>query len=296
MPNAYCLMPGLLNRGIILLILAEFCFASATVFAKFVTNSTDIPAIEITFFRVSLGAIVAALYMWKTKTSFKPQRVSLVVTRAVLSFSALVTFFYSVEHSSVTNANMLNMTYPVFIFLVAPLFKLEKAHKLSFLFLLTAMAGIYLVIFPDFSNINFGDLIGLLSGIFAAFAIITLSVAREYDSTVLIVFYLMAIGTVCNAVMMAPVFVMPHRHDLLLLMGSGVMGVLGQVLLTMGYKNVTAKAGSMVSSSRIIFAALMGFFFFSESFSLRIILGGLMIITSIIGVSALQRVNAEDEQ
>jgi drug/metabolite transporter (DMT)-like permease len=64
----------------------------------------------------------------------------------------------------------------------------------------------------------------------------------------------------------------------------------------MGYKNVTAKAGSMVSSSRIIFAALMGFFFFSESFSLRIILGGLMIITSIIGVSALQRVNAEDEQ
>jgi drug/metabolite transporter (DMT)-like permease len=219
MPNAYCLMPGLLNRGIILLILAEFCFASATVFAKFVTNSTDIPAIEITFFRVSLGAIVAALYMWKTKTSFKPQRVSLVVTRAVLSFSALVTFFYSVEHSSVTNANMLNMTYPVFIFLVAPLFKLEKAHKLSFLFLLTAMAGIYLVIFPDFSNINFGDLIGLLSGIFAAFAIITLSVAREYDSTVLIVFYLMAIGTVCNAVMMAPVFVMPHRHDLLLLMG-----------------------------------------------------------------------------
>ena len=58
------------------------------------------------------------------------------------------------------------------------------------------MTGIYLVIFPDFSNINKGDMIGLLSGIFAAFAIITLSVAREYDSTVLIVFYLMAIGTV----------------------------------------------------------------------------------------------------
>lgn len=212
-------------------------------------------------------------------------------------FSALVAFFYSVEHSSVTNANMLNMTYPVFIFLVAPLFRLERMHKISLFFLAAAIGGIYLVVFPDFSHINKGDLIGLLSGIFAAFAIISLSMAREYDSTVLIVFYLMAIGTLCNAVMMAPVFVMPRGGDLPFLLASGIAGLAGQVLLTMGYKNVSAKAGSMVSSSRIIFAALMGFFFFSEVLSGRVILGGLLIIGSIIGISSLQRkVGAEDEQ
>jgi len=286
-----------MNKGIILLILAEFCFASATVFAKFITNGSDIPSIEITFFRVSLGVMVAALYMWRTHTSFRPERPGLVIARAILSFSALVTFFYAVEHSSVTNANMLNMTYPVFIFLFAPLFKLEKMRRFSFLFLVLAMTGIYLVIFPDFTRINHGDIIGLISGIFAAFAIITLSVAREHDSTVLIVFYLMAIGTFFNALMMAPVFVVPRQHDLPLLFGSGIMGIAGQVFLTMGYKNVSAKAGSMVSSSRIVFAALMGFFFFAEALSPRIILGGLLIIGSIIGVSTLQkRVNAEDEQ
>ena len=286
-----------LKSGIVLLIMAEFCFAAATVFAKYVTNESDIPAIEITFFRVSLGAIVAALYMWHTKTSFRPRKINLVIARAVFSFSALVAFFYAIEHSSVTNGNMLNMTYPVFIFLLAPLFKLEKMNKLSLLFLISAMTGIYLVIFPDFSNINKGDLIGLLSGILAAFAIITLSVAREYDSTVLIVFYLMAIGTVCNAIMMAPVFVTPKMHELPALLGSGILGVLGQVLLTMGYKHVDAKAGSMVSSSRIVFAALMGFFFFSEALYARIIIGGLLIICSIIGVSLLQKkVTTEDEQ
>jgi drug/metabolite transporter (DMT)-like permease len=286
-----------MNRGLLLLILAEFCFASATVFAKFITNNSDIPAIEITFFRVSLGVLMAALYMWKTGTSFRPKNVPLVIARALLSFSALVAFFYSVEHSSVTNANMLNMTYPVFIFLVAPFFRLETMHKISVLFLLLTMVGIYLVIFPDFSNINSGDIIGLLSGIFAAFAIITLSVAREYDSTILIVFYLMAIGTVLNAVMMAPVFVVPEISELPLLFASGIAGVAGQVFLTMGYKNVSAKAGSMVSSSRIIFATFMGSLFFTEILTWRIILGGLLIIISIIGVSALQRkMNAEDEQ
>jgi drug/metabolite transporter (DMT)-like permease len=278
-----------MSRGILLLILAEFCFASATVFAKFITNGSDIPAIEITFFRVSMGVILAAIYMLRTKTSFRPKKVFLVTARAILSFSALVTFFYSVQHTSVTNANMLNMTYPVFIFLVAPLFRLDRLHKLSFLFLIFAMTGIYLVIFPDFSHINKGDLIGLLSGIFAAFAIITLSIAREHDSTILIVFYLMAIGTVCNAFMMAPVFVMPRPSDLPFLLASGIFGITGQVLLTMGYKNVSAKAGSMVSSSRIIFAALMGFYFFSDIISGRIIAGGLMIIASIIGISMLQK-------
>jgi drug/metabolite transporter (DMT)-like permease len=282
-----------MNRGIYLLILAELCFASATVFAKFVTNSSDIPAIEITFCRLILGVLLATLYMLKTRTSFIPKKFSLVVARAVFSFSALITFFYSVEHSSVTNANMLNMTYPVFIFLVAPLFKLEKMHKISLLFLAMAMIGIYFVIFPDFSHINKGDIIGLLSGIFAAFSIITLSIARENDSTVLIVFYLMAIGTVCNAFMMAPVFVMPQAKDLPFLIASGLVGVLGQVLLTMGYKNVSAKAGSMVSSSRIIFAATMGFFFFSEAISIRILAGGLLIIASIIGISALRNKTME---
>lgn len=145
-------------------------------------------------------------------------------------------------------------------------------HKSAILFLLIAMTGIYLVIFPDFSNVNKGDLIGLLSGIIAAFAIIWLSMAREYDSTVLIVFYLMAIGTVCNAIMMAPVFVMPKASELPFLLASGAAGLAGQIFLTMGYKNVSAKAGSMVSSSRIIFAAALGFFFFSEALSLRIIL------------------------
>jgi drug/metabolite transporter (DMT)-like permease len=106
----------------------------------------------------------------------------------------------------------------------------------------------------------------------------------------------MAIGTVCNALLMAPVFVLPRASDLPFLLASGITGVTGQVLLTHGYKNVSAKAGSMVSSSRIIFASLLGFFFFSDLLSVRIITGGLMIIIAILGISWLQKAGAEDEQ
>ena len=275
-------------KGVIFLLLAEFCFAAATVFAKFLTKSSDIPAIEITFFRFLIGFIISLYYIRTRKFSLRPNRWSLVIWRAVLSTTALILFFYSVQYTSITNANMLNMTYPVFIFMLAPLFWKQKVKAFSVLYLLLTMAGIYMVIRPDFSSINPGDIWGLLSGIVAAFAIITLSMAREKESTIIIVFYLMAIGFLCNGLMMIPVFIVPAGMQYFHLFVSGGFGVLGQTFLTMGYKTIHAKTGSMISSSRIIFASLLGFFIFAEPLTPSIILGGLMIIVAIIGVSKLQ--------
>jgi len=274
-------------KGVLFLLLAEFCFASATVFAKFLTNSSTIPAIEITFFRFLIGFSLALYYLRSRKISIKPYRWSLVIWRAVLSTAALILFFYSVQYTSVTNANMLNMTYPVFIFMVAPLFWKQKIKALAVFYLILTITGIYLVIRPDFSSINPGDLLGLLSGIVAAFAIIALSMAREHDSTVIIVFYLMAIGFVTNGLAMIPIFILPEGIQYFHLIASGVFGATGQVLLTMGYKSINAKDGSMISSSRIVFAALLGFLIFAEPMTPSIITGGLMIVLAIIGISRL---------
>jgi len=206
----------------------------------------------------------------------------------VLSTAALILFFYSVQYTSVTNANMLNMTYPVLIFMLAPLLWKQKIKALAVFYLLLTMTGIYLVIRPDFSSIIPGDLLGLMSGIVAAFAVITLSMAREHDSTVIIVFYLMAIGFITNGLAMIPVFTLPEGIQYFHLVASGVFGAAGQVLLTMGYKSINAKTGSMISSSRIVFAALLGFLIFAEPLSFSIIAGGLMIVGAIIGVSRLK--------
>jgi ribosomal-protein-alanine N-acetyltransferase len=63
---------------------------------------------------------------------------------------------------------------------------------------------------------------------------------------------------------MIPVFVVPEGNQYATLFASGILGAMGQVFLTMGYKTINARTGSMISSSRIVFAALMGFLIFSE--------------------------------
>ncbi len=274
-------------RGIIFILLAEFCFAVATVFAKYITRSSDISAVEITFFRFFIGFFVSYIYIRSQGYSFRPANWRLVLYRAVFSFTALILFFYAVQYTSVTNANMLNMTYPVFVFMIAPLFWKQKIKWVAVLFLFIAILGIYLVIRPDFRHVNIGDVWGLLSGIVAAFAVITLSIAREHDSTAIIVFYLMAFGFIFNGLMMIPAFVLPSDIQYVHLLASGIFGVMGQTFLTIGYKTINARTGSMISSSRIVFAALLGFILFSEPLNLSIITGGLLIVGSIIGISLM---------
>ncbi|NJK97217.1 MAG: EamA family transporter, partial [Bacteroidales bacterium] len=104
-------------KGIILLLLAELCFASSTVFAKLVTNTSDISGVEIAFFRFLIGFIASAYTVYRLKIPLKPHNTKLVLWRAFLNTTAADLLFLAVQHTSITNANMLNMTYPVFIFI-----------------------------------------------------------------------------------------------------------------------------------------------------------------------------------
>jgi drug/metabolite transporter (DMT)-like permease len=278
-----------MRKGLILLVLADFCFAAATVFVKYASTGTQIPAIEVSFARFFVGFFIAGFAMLKTGQSFKPNKTKLVIWRAILNTIALIFFFLSVKYTSITNANMLNMTYPVFIFLFAPFMVREKISRMKIFYLCLTMLGIYLVINPNFNNINIGDWYGLLSGISGAVAIITLRMAREYDTTALIIFYLMTIGMLINGVILIPFFVLPDQTEMFAILASAVLGVAGQVLLTSGYRHVETSKGSLISSSRIIFAVIFGVTLFAELISIKWMIGCLLILTSLAGVSFLKQ-------
>lgn len=278
-------MKSVLYKGILLLALSELCFASATVFVKLASSGTNIPAIEVTFFRFFLGFFIAGFVMLRTKASFKPVKTKLVIWRAVLNTLAVILFFLSIKYTSLTNANMLNMTSPVFIFLFTPFITKEKIKPSQIFYLFITMLGIYFIINPNFLEINIGDWFGLLSGIVSALAVMTLRMARNYDSTTLILFYLMAIGTFINCILLIPVFVSPSHKELIFIIASAILGFGGQVFITSGYKYVEAAKGSLISSTRIIYAIVFGVLVFSEKITLMWIVGSILIIASLIGAN-----------
>ena len=269
-------------RGIIFIMLSELCFTISTIFSKLLTSSSDVSAVEVTFSRFLLGFLVVSVAVYKNSISLVANKLSLLIWRGVLNTVAVILFFLASQYTTITNTHMLNMTYPFFIFLFAPLFfRQEKISPFLYLILIVALAGIWLVINPNLNSINKGDIFGLLSGLVAAFAIISLNMARKNDSTMVILFYLMSIGTVLNGLVMLPVFVWPQGSQWLLLLASALAGVIGQICITYGYKYITARAGSLVSTSRILYAVMLGMLIFNEDLTLRIATGGLFILLSI---------------
>jgi drug/metabolite transporter (DMT)-like permease len=177
------------------------------------------------------------------------------------------------------------MTSPVFIFLFTPFITKEKIKPSQIFYLFITMLGIYFIINPNFLEINIGDWFGLLSGIVSALAVMTLRMARNYDSTTLILFYLMAIGTFINCILLIPVFVSPSHKELIFIIASAILGFGGQVFITSGYKYVEAAKGSLISSTRIIYAIVFGVLVFSEKITLMWIVGSILIIASLIGAN-----------
>lgn len=272
--------------GAILVLTAELCFVLATVLAKHASLAESIPGIQMSFVRFASGFIVAGLVLLRTTHRFKPQSPRWVFLRAASNTLAVLLFFAALDTTTVTNANLLNMTYPAFVLLFAPWINREATRPLHYFLLVLALAGSALVLRPDLGGLTPGDLLGLTSGLVAGFAIPCLREARKHDSVWTIVFWLFGVGMLVNGIFLVPVFVMPRSLPVILsLAGGGILGVLGQVMLTTGYRHISAAGGAIVSSSRILLAAILGIALFAESLTLSLVAGGLLILAALVGAA-----------
>jgi drug/metabolite transporter (DMT)-like permease len=227
------------------------------------------------------------MYVLIKRKSIRPNRLDYITLRSFLNIAALICFFSSIQLTTVTKATLLNMTYPVFVFVIAPFINKEKAKAYNCLFLLLTLVGTYLVTDPDFANINRGDLFALLSAIIAGFSLTTLREARKHDESYLIMFYLTSIGIVINFVLMGPFFVLPESKVIPYLFLASLFGFLGQVCSTIGFRYLEAAIGALMTASRILFASVLGISIFADPLTLRIILGGILILISLVGVSGI---------
>lgn len=281
-----------MRKGVLFLLLAELFFALGTVIVKIITAETQITGVELTFFRFITGFIIISSYIILTKKRIKPVKPFYVYMRGIFNGLAVMFFFMGVHYSNVSKANLLNMTYPVFVMLLSPFINREKIKKSIPFYLLIIMTGVYLIVIPGYnvSDLNYtnkGDIYSLLSGITAGFGISFLREARKSNSIHVILFFLMGIGTLISGTFAAGSIIAPKGIHIVYILVMAVISFWGQILITLGYKYIDAAPGSLVSSSRIIFGIFLGVTFFSDPLTVRIITGSLMIIISLAGINGL---------
>ncbi len=237
---------------------SAFFFYLATLIIRWAEPQVTIQSAYFVFARFLLGFIVVACTMTLKKKCLQPIRYHYLIGRAVANTVAVFCFYKAVAMGSVAEANILNMTYPLFVAVFSWLFLREQRDLLSLMIVAVAFTGVWLIVSPGDIQPSWGNLWGLCSGVTAAAAIIYLNISRRHHDSQTILFFMFGIGTVLMLVFFHDAIFIPDARELFFLLGCSAAGVLGQYLLTYGFLYVTAVEGSIISSSRILLAALLG--------------------------------------
>jgi drug/metabolite transporter (DMT)-like permease len=244
--------------------LSAFCFYLSTVVIRWSQAEVSIAPSYFVFARFLLGFLVVCASMIYRRQRPRPRSYHLLLGRTLFNCIAVYCFYMAVELTTVAEANILNMTYPIFVALISWAILRRQHDPVALAMVAVAVAGIWLILAPGKIDFKLVNLWGLASGFTAALAMTYLNVSRQYHDTNTILFFMFGLGALVIFTIFHEDFFWPNSHGFYYLGLCAATGVAGQFLLTNGFRYVTAVDGSIISSMRILLAALLGPFVAGE--------------------------------
>lgn len=278
------------------MVLASLFFASMSVCIKFA--SAHFNTLEMVCWRGAIGMVFLAGLCRVQRVSLRSAVPMMHVWRSVIGVASLATWFYAIAHLPLATAMTLNYMSGVWVaaFLVGGTLVMGRLQDVGrqgpiVLTVLAGFAGVVMMLQPTIEQDQlFAGLIGLLSGLGAAFAYLQVAaLGRVGEPEARTVFYFSLGAAVAGGVGMLFTGVSPWTwpHALWLL-PIGVLAALGQLCMTKAYTRGATLVVANLQYSGIVFAALFGLFLFGDRIPLQGWAGMGLIIASGIAATFLR--------
>lgn len=283
------------------MIASSFLFASMGVCVKFASQYFS--SAELVFYRGALGMVFMAAYAHARGTPLATRYPAMHAWRSVVGVVSLSAWFYAIAHLPLATAMTLNYMSSVWIaaFLVGGALMLGRGGQNGpsqgplVLAILASFAGVIMLLRPAIDqNQTFAGLIGLLSGLGAAFAYMqVMAISRMGEPETRTVFYF-AVGTaVAGGLGMAVTGLSPWNwQHAAWLLPLGLLASLGQMCMTKAYSMSTNHGGTLMVAnlqySGIVFSAFYGLALFGDDIPWLGWAGMALIIVSAIAATVLR--------
>ncbi len=285
------------KKGYFLVILAAVFWAVSGSSGKFLFQRGVTPA-ELVQMRVTLSALLLLLWLL-----YRDRRLLRIAPRDILYFLVLgtagmamvqYTYFYAISKIHVAVAILLQYLAPTFIALHAVLFAREKLTRPTLLALIGSTAGCYLVVGAYNFNLLAMNLEGIAYGIasglaFAWYAIQGERGMRRYSPWT-VLFYALSFAALFWNVALFPLKAFQRPYGFVEWGWIVYIVVLGTVvpywLYSEGISLIRATRASVTATLEPITAAFISFFFLGEVLEPFQMLGGVLVILSVILLQA----------
>jgi len=266
---------------------AVLLFGLAGLFGKLLFFSPII----IVLGRVFFATITLALLLLVSKQSLKitPAKNYLYLfLLGILLSIHWISFFRSIQISTVAVGLLSFSCYPVLTAFFEPLFFKEKLIKINIFYAFLCILGIFLII-PRLSlenSIYKGVLWGVFSGItFAVLTILNRKFSQQFSS-LLIAFFQDLSATLILIPFMFIIQPKLNAKNIFLLFILGVFCTAGaHSLFIKGMRHIKAQTASLINSLEPVYGIILALIFLHEIPSLRTIAGGVVVLVAAIAAT-----------
>jgi S-adenosylmethionine uptake transporter len=287
-------------RGALWMLLASFFFATMAVCVKIASQWFN--AAELVFYRGLLGMLLMWLWARSRGVSLGTRYPGMHAWRSLVGVLSLGAWFYSLAYLPLATAMTLNYMSSVWVaaFLVGGALvawnprsgaALPARQGPLALTVLAGFVGVIMMLRPTIDqNQVFAGLVGLLSGLTAAFAYLqVMALGKIGEPEARTVFYFAVGSAAAGALGMAAAGISPWdwSHALWLL-PVGVLASLGQLCMTRAYSKGATLLVANLQYSGIVMGALYSLLLFGDRIPLLGWAGMGLIVASGIAATALR--------
>lgn len=231
--------------------------------------------------------IAAALMFWLVLAStyglsgLRTRRPLDHAIRSLSGVSSLALLYFSLTRIPIADATALSYAAPIFITVLSIFILQEKIGLRRWLAVIAGFIGVLLIAQPGGAGWNIGVAAGAGSAVTAAIVAIWLRRLSSSEKSATVGIYYNSSGTlICLAWVLSTGAVMPVGIDWLILLVFGFLCCGQQWLLTISFRYAEASLLAPFEYLAMIFAALMGYVFWSEVPVLTTWLGAIVIAAS----------------
>ena len=262
------------QKGVLFVFIAGLLWSSGGLFIKLIS----LPAMQLAFFRCTIAALTFGIIFRKRILLFN----KLTLINSAFYAGVLITFVIATKTTTAANAIFLQATAPIYILIFEPILTKTKYERINIITVAVCMIGMLLFFVGKLEPGHLeGNIIALLSGI--AFASFFLGMKKnEPQYQISSIFY----GNILVAIISIPFMFSLETltsSDLWMVTFLGVFQIaIAYAFFSAGLKRIYAVEASIISMIEPVLNPVWVFIGYGEVPSLTAMIGGLIILGSII--------------
>jgi drug/metabolite transporter (DMT)-like permease len=274
--------------GISLKVAATIVLMVMQTLVKLVTDT--IPTGEIVFFRSFFALVPLLIWLgWQGELPHALLTRNPVghLRRCLCSTGGMFTGFFALSYLAVADATAIGYVTPLLMTLLAVFVLKEKVGPSRWGALAVGFTGMIVMLAPYFGagapaassgGQALGAAVALASACFSAVASLEVRRLAQSERTGTIVFYFSLTAALAGLATWFHAWATPTPHEAVLLVSTGILGGIGQILLTSSYRFAPISLIAPFDYSTLIWAMLLGFLVFGQVPDTLVLAGAALVI------------------